>query len=109
MSWGGRSAFLAFETRLDFGQRGIHGSFANRDEFVGAGEVVPHERLHVGLDDYVGLLAPRDFPMPLDNSEGTADDVRHRAWIFQTSCFKINRNDDIRAKQQSAFDGNGRG
>src|SRR4029077_441328 len=92
----------------DFRKGGFHGSLADGDEIVGTGKVIPNEWLDVWFDDDIGLLAPGDVTVALDDIERPADDVRYGAGIFQVSRFQINRDDDVRAEQQCAFHRNGR-
>src|SRR5258708_29027518 len=47
--------------------------------------------------------------MPLDDVEGTAEDVGERARLFEVVRFQVNRDDHVRAKKQNALDGHRRG
>jgi hypothetical protein len=58
LALGSGLAFFAGENLTDLRERGFRGGFADSNEIVGASEIVPDERFHIGLDDDVGLLAP---------------------------------------------------
>src|SRR5580658_4083002 len=106
---GGRFAFFSAEGLENLRQRGLRGGLSYGDEFVGAREIVPHERLDVRLDDDLSLLAPGDVGVTLNDRKRAADHVGGCAWCGEAAGFQVDRDGDIRAEQQRAFDGNWRG
>ena len=72
-------------------------------------EIVPDEGLHVGLDDDVGLRAPGEIGVALDDRERAADHVGGGARGGEAAGFEVDGDGDVGAEQAGAFDGDGRG
>src|SRR5271156_5808386 len=95
---GGIALFAAeeFANLREYRQRG---SLADGDEIVGASEIVPDERFHVGFDDDFGLLAPRQIGVALHYGKRTADDVGGGARVFEAARFEIHGDDNVRTEE----------
>src|SRR5215510_12073887 len=71
-------------------------------------EIVPNKGLHIRLNDDVRLSAPCEVRMPLNDVERAAENIGERARLLNISRLQIDRDDDVRAQQEGAFDGNRR-
>ena len=104
-----RAGLVGSEGFQDVGNRGQCGGFSGGDEFIGAGEVVPDEGLYVGFNDDVGLRAPSEVGMVLDDGEGAADDIGGGAGRGEAAGFEIDTDGDVGAEQAGTFNGDGSG
>ena len=105
----GRLALLIPQHFPNLRERGLSGGFTDSHKIIGVGEVIPHERLHVWLDDHVSLLPPSQIRVALNDGERATDHVRGRARLLEAAGLEIYRDDDVRAQEQSTFDRNRRG
>lgn len=102
---GGRERF-PFQSSANGGQR-LAGSLFSRADHVGRlREIIPQKWSDVWLDDDVGMAAPFDVGVLLDDGEGTAEHVGEGARFFDRAGFEMDGDDQLGSKEQGAFDWN---
>jgi hypothetical protein len=101
------TVFVGGEGFQNVGQSGLGGDFSGGDQIISAREIVPDERLNVGLDNDVGLRAPGQVGVALDDGERSADNVGGGAGRGEAAGFEVNGNGDVGAEQAGTFDWDG--
>jgi hypothetical protein len=77
---------------LNAGKSAASSSGAGRDSLVGAIEIIPCERLHVGTKDQVRVPLPYFELMFLGGVDGAADDLKNVRGSAAAAVFKTDRN-----------------
>src|SRR5437879_3455014 len=106
---GGRVALFAAQSRADLRQGRKCSGFTGGDHFRRLGEIVPHKGLYVWLDDDVGLRAPREIGVALENVERAAENVCECTRLLQGARLEIHGDNNVGAEEQSALQGHGSG
>jgi hypothetical protein len=80
------------EELVNAGERAAGRCGTGFDGFVGAVEIIPGERLHVGSKNQVCVALPYFELMFLGGADGAADDLKNVGWSAAVPIIKANRN-----------------
>src|SRR6516164_277253 len=102
--WDGKRLFVrrslfALDGCADRGEGLQSGFMTGANHFGSLCEVVPDKGSHVWLNNHIGVLAPLEVGMFLDDVERTAQNIREGPGIFDHAGLEVNGDHNFRAQQ----------